>query len=226
MFTSKSLLGPQSLTSSENFTRLNAKAGKVLGGRNEQQNNVHIYKMRCENSLSRQWSTKSLRNFDKEEETMSSSSQGSVSDEGPITIDADRHDQEKASYSVDNKLNNASQHDNIMRQPSDSNSNTSSPGLRPSRHMLVIPDTSNKDRIVEVNVNYKSGSTTIMDSNPNSIVCPSPDSGVLDDYHSVSTHRMMNKVDPLHCSSSPCILSDSVSRRSSLPTSSILGQNS
>ncbi len=196
----------------DNFSRLSVgKSGKALG-KNEPQSCVHIYKMRSENMLARQSSGRSLQSMDKDEELSSStsSSRCSVSDDCQTTAESDQGIEMRK-----------------LSQGSLNKEGTKSPSLKPTRHMLVIPDTaSNKERVVEVNC--RSSSITIMDSSAPLACCPSPDSGVHIDINPspAPTWRNGNRIiSNLHSKSSPSVLCDSFSKRSSCPASSILGNS-
>ena len=209
IFSSKTHVSSGALTDS--FSRPGGKAAKLLG-KSEQLNCVHIYKMRYENMLGRQSSGRSLQSIDKDEETSSgsvSSSCCSVSDDCQTTDSNDPGIEIR-------KLSQAS-----LNKAGDK-----SPSLKPTRHMLVIPDASNnKTRVMEVNC--RSSSLTFVDT-PNALplVCPSPDSGVHDDFHLPSSKNGSRIIGNLHSTSSPSILCDSYPKRCLLPASNILANKS
>ncbi len=173
----------------ENYSRPGGKAGKVLGKSEQVNSGVHIYRMRSENMLGRKSSSKSFQSFDKDEETSSSagSSQASLNN------------------SADSNSNSILE---MRKIPSSSIRDGEKSPTKPTRHMLVIPDNStNKDRIVEVRC--RNNSLNFIVDTPVPIVCPSPDSGVHDDYHSPPmTLKNSKRLISYHSrsSSSPSIL--------------------
>ena len=183
----------QSSIGADNFSRLGGKAAKVLG-KSEQVNNVHIYKMRSESMLGRQSSAKSLQIFDKDEESSSSTSSSRCS----VSDDIDHSD------SNNNPLFEMRKNSQSSLRDGEKSPNST----KHSRHMLVIPDTGIKDRVVEVKCKLGSSLHFMVDTVPT--VCPSPDSGVHDnDYQSpTSTLRNGRRLVSFHLrsSSSPSLL--------------------
>ena len=192
IFSTSSLL-TQSFGRTDSIPRPEGKAARILGKFNAA-DTIHIYKIKSENLLGRRSSSRSL------EETFSSSSRCSVSDEGQsfLTFDRDLVDTGLEMRQIDELQEN-------MKQVSSQNCIDGRKErflvVKPKRHMLVIPD-----RIASC------GSLSILDQVglDYPLVCPSPDSGVHDDFHSPPS-TLRNKpprcLHELHSSSSsPSIL--------------------
>ena len=198
VFSSRSQL-THSIGRVDSFSRPEGKAAKVLG-KKENSEKMHIYRISSENIMGRVSSTRSLQSSsEKDGDTSSSnsSSRCSISDDSRTYSMVDTEQQSDGSGLE-------------MRKLSETSMDVKQPSTKPSRHMLVIPDTMNKQRVLEVK--YEGKLPPLM--NPDiPLVCPSPDSGVHDDFHSpTSMLKARNELTGLHSTSSSSVLSQSPSR--------------